>query len=389
MLGVDPHKAGVREIFARLVKSDYKDAFCIVKDDPKIPGNVRTKHGDGSGTKSKTRALAFLEDGNPEIFKGDIHDGLSMNASDVGACGFVYDLEVTDVINICPLNLRGTEGKKQILTQIAIGFAELVHLYQKYGITLDIFGGETADLVDPVSSIVLDVDVRSTMSKDLLIKGNVMPGDRIFGFSSAGKAHWEETENSGTMANGHTMATRVLLHKHYCEKYPFLFHADKPLFGRFELHDFIAELNMTIGEALLSPTRQWAILIRMLIDNLISRGALHLLHGICVNTGGGLSKCLHLGSGIHYIKNIPEPPPFFQLLRQESRETWHNMGTTFNCGIGIEIFGADKEGVLAEALIEVSQLSGIDLYALGSCESSASGKNTATVTMMGQISIYE
>ena len=376
-LGIDPHKAGVSEIFkALLPKGRYKNAFCIITPDPQIKGNVRVKHPDGSGSKTDERVLYFLETGDASIFRDEPYDFTSMNTSDIAACGFVYDVELTDIIDINPLRLP---QKTEILREIAIGFAELLELYQEHKIRLELLGGETADLTDQTNTIVTNADVRSSMPENLLISGNVQPGDIHYGFSSAGKAIWEKLINSGLMANGVTMGRKVTMHHSYSKKYPFLCHPDKPFSGRFMIGDHIPELGMTIDQAILSPTRQWAILIRILIDELSSLGALHLLHGICVNTGGGLTKSLNLGKDIRYVKNIPAPSAIFQLIQSECGETWNNMFTTFNCGIGLEIIGSDEGGILRKAIQKVSTVTEVEAHFLGNCEASTSGKNEVII----------
>lgn len=371
-LGIDPHKAGVRGTFQALFpKGQYPNAFCVITPDLMIPGNVKVKHPDGSGSKIVQRVLHYLETRDISVFRQDTYDFTSMNTSDVAACGFVYNLELTDVIDINSLLLP----KAAILQEMAIGFSELLQLYKQYGITLEILGGETADLPDQVRTIVSNADVRSSMPESLLISGNVQSGDLIFGFSSAGKATWEKTKNSGIMANGLTMARKSLMYEKYTEKYPFLCQQDTPFTGKFLVTETVPGLGMTVGEALLSPTRQWAILIRMLIDELKRKNALGLLHGICVNTGGGLTKILNLGSGISYEKTLPSPPPIFKLIQEESGEKWEHMMTTFNCGIGIEIIGEDKDAILTDTIHKISHATNVDSFFLGKCTNAISGKN--------------
>jgi phosphoribosylformylglycinamidine cyclo-ligase len=375
-LGIDPHKAGIKEIFQALFpKGKYPNAFCNISADPQIDGNVRVKHPDGSGSKTVQRVLHYLETKDVSIFRDDVHDFVSMNTSDIAACGFVYRIELTDVIDINSLLLP----KADILKEFALGFAELKILYEKYGINLDILGGETADLPDQVTTIVSNADARSSMPEEFLISGNVAPGDKIYGFSSAGQATWENRPNSGIMANGLTMGRKVLMHRNYSHVYPFLCHPDKPFRGRFHVEDYLSELQMTVSEALLSPTRQWALLIRRLLDILTEENMDHLLHGICINTGGGLTKVLNLGQGIRYVKNIPTPPPVFHLIQKESGETWDNMFTSFNCGVGIEIIGNDEEGDLSYAIRKVSEETGVESFFLGKCEKASSAQNLVII----------
>lgn len=375
-LGIDPHKSGIKEIFQALFpKGKYPNAFCNISADPQIDGNVRVKHPDGSGSKTVQRVLHYLETRDASIFRDDVHDFVSMNTSDIAACGFVYSIELTDVIDINSLLLPKTE----ILQEFALGFAEIKILYEEYGINLDILGGETADLPDQVTTIVSNADARSSMPEEFLISGNIMPGDTIYGFSSAGQATWENKVNSGIMANGLTMARKVLMHKNYSTKYPFLCHPEKPFQGRFGVEDYLSDLQMTVSEALLSPTRQWALLIRRLIDILSEENEDHLLHGICINTGGGLTKVLNLGQGIRYIKTIPSPPAIFRLIQEESGETWNNMFTSCNCGIGVEIIGNDEDGNLSNAIQRASRETGINSFVLGECEKNTSEKNSVIV----------
>ncbi len=375
-MGIDPHKAGVREIFQAIFPAgQHPNAFCIITPDPLIPGNVRVKHPDGSGSKILQRVLHYLETKDVSVFRGDPEDFVSMNTSDIAACGFVYLIELTDVVDINSRILP----KAEILKEIALGLLNLKQLYQEHEIQLDILGGETADLPDQTTTIITNADARSSMPEGFLISGDIKPGDDIYGFSSAGKACWEETENSGIMANGLTMGRKVLMHRNYSEKYPFLSQPDKPFCGRFRVEDYLPELGMTVSEALLSPTRQWALIIKMLIDKLVLQNAEHLLHGICINTGGGLTKILNLGKGIRYTKSIPTPPPIFQLIQKESGETWDNMFTTFNCGIGIEIIGEDEDNILFQSILEIAETTGIEFSYLGSCEKSSSEKNEVII----------
>jgi phosphoribosylformylglycinamidine cyclo-ligase len=192
-----------------------------------------------------------------------------------------------------------------------------------------------------VQTVAFDVNVHARAKERDLILGNVQPGDRIWGFASDGQAVWEDQPNSGIMSNGLTLARMVTMDKSYTEKYPDLVRQGGSYTGKFMAGFRPAGLDgMTIDEALTSPTRQWAILIKFLIDLLKEEHALHLLHGITMNTGGGATKVLHLGTGgIWYQKTMPFPPPIFRLVQSESGEDWCDMYRNFNCGIGIDIVG--------------------------------------------------
>jgi len=51
-LGVDPHKDLVKEIFKKINNNDFPGAFCNIVRLQDDPTRVKTKHGDGSGSKS-------------------------------------------------------------------------------------------------------------------------------------------------------------------------------------------------------------------------------------------------------------------------------------------------------------------------------------------------
>jgi phosphoribosylaminoimidazole (AIR) synthetase len=122
---------------------------------------------------------------------------------------------------------------------------------------------------------------------------------------------------------------------------------------------------MSVGEALMSPTRQWAIIIKELIADLVQKNLFHMLHGITMNTGGGATKISNIGSGVIYKKRMPIPAPIFQLIKQESGETWKNMYKSFNCGIGLDIVG-ENDPAFINSIKESVKACKIKMSLLGS-----------------------
>jgi len=298
-----------------------------------------------------------------------------MNTGDIAASGFVERYYITQINAVN----AGNVNKAAILRGIAIGTARLIKLYEKYGIDIICMGGETADLPDQVMSYVVDIDIESETDVENVIAGNTRPADHIFGFSSGGQAIWEDRQNSGIMSNGLTMARSCLMHANYSKEYPFLCRKKKPFKGRFQVNDYLKELKMTVNDAIISPTRQWAIVIKFLIEELRKRGSLRRLHGISMNTGGGATKIKNLGSNIIYHKYMPEPLPIFKLIQSESGEDWRNMFVTFNCGIGLDIIGDDTDGILSKAVKAVSRMTKIKSYEIGLCYGSTYAPNNKVV----------
>lgn len=372
-LGVDATKGSVRKAFGQLVDNDFPGAFVNIVRDPERPGEVFTGHMDGDGSKFIQRVLMYREDNcsDPTIFRGAADDALSMNTGDIAAAGFISGvLTVTDILNVNGFNIP----KQAIMEQIGGRLAELIDLYRQYGFKIYFLGGETADLPHQVQTVAFDVNVHARAKEGDLVLGNVQPGDYIWGFASDGQAVWEDEPNSGIMSNGLTLARMCLMHERYTEKYPDLVRSGVEYLGDFSASDIPDVLQgVSVGQALVSPTRQWAILIKILIDELKKRDSLHLLHGITMNTGGGATKVLHLGrGGILYQKTMPRPSQIFFLVQNESGEDWRDMYQNFNCGIGIDVIGDEKLGPL---LAWVAQETHVRLYQLGMCHQNTSRRN--------------
>lgn len=377
-LGVDASKASVRRTFESVVDNEYPGAFVNIITDPYCPTRAVTMHQDGDGSKFVQRMLHYLEDGDGSVFDGMVDDALAMNTGDIAAAGFVSGpWLLTDV-----LNLNMEPGLKSVvMAAVARRMSELLELYRSFGFSIKFLGGETADLRHQVRSGVFDVGITAFEEKNNLIAGNVEPGDIIFGFQSDGQAAWETRPNSGIMSNGLTMARSALMSREYNTKYPQLRGEDPCYSGRFLYNQPLWSGNkMTAGEALISPTRQWPIVVKELISQLEKRQALPMLHGISMNTGGGCTKIGHVGQGIAYLKAMTPSSiaDIFYLLAEESEESWENMFQTFNCGVGIDIVGKNDPAFIS-ALEAASETTMVNFFELGACEPSKKGKENEVV----------
>jgi phosphoribosylformylglycinamidine cyclo-ligase len=370
-MGVDAGKASVREAFGAVVTNHFPGAFVNIVVDPDDRSQAFTLHADGDGSKFLQRLLQAKLTGDYTIVGGAVDDALSMNTGDIAAAGFVERMVICDVLNMNKFNV----SKKEVMLQIARRLRELIELYRSYGIELICTGGETADLPDQTSSTIFDISVFSRARLTDLIIGNTAPGDQIFGFRSDGQAVWETEPNSGIMSNGVTLARKKLMLNEYAVQFSYLSSFDSAYQGRFSISDTPEILGgMTVGDAICSPTRQWAILIRLLIQRLKAKGLLSKLHGICMNTGGGAYKIGHLGKGIRYCKSIPIPSPIFRLIQEETGETWKNMFETMNCGIGLDVV-CENDPEIEAIIATVSEETGVVYNTLGDCEASGTEAN--------------
>ncbi|MEM3815495.1 MAG: AIR synthase related protein [Candidatus Bathyarchaeia archaeon] len=364
--GVDVKKRGI-ELFRGLISNLFPEAFCVVSEDPYSPGFGIVTHVDGAGSKPVQAYLHWRETGDVNWFMGLAQDALAMNIDDI-ICVGAKPINFVDYVAVNPLRV----DKFGLLKALSAGFRECIDTLEGLGVKIMFSGGETADLPDQVRTLDISVTMngRVNLSK-VLSGGRIEPGDVIIGFRSGGKTKYEKRENSGIMCNGITLARLCLMHKGYQEKYPEIGDSRRSYYGRFKFDDYIDDLGMTVGEAILSPTRFYAPVILKIIDDLGDH-----ISGLVHNTGGGQTKCLRIGRNIHYIKDdLFNPDPIFTLIQRESNESWRAMFENYNMGVGFEVI-AEPEA--ADDIISMSERFGLEAKVIGRCERS-DGKNKLTI----------
>ena len=104
--------------------------------------------------------------------------------------------------------------------------------------------------------------------------------------------------------------------------------------GPYHLEDALPESPLSVGQALLSPTRSYAPVILNLLKELGKE-----VKGLIHCSGGAQSKCLNFGAHTHFIKNNLFPlPPVFQAIQTASDTTWKEMYNVFNMGHRMEVY---------------------------------------------------
>ncbi|MBO3840270.1 MAG: AIR synthase-related protein [Thermoproteota archaeon] len=370
-LGVDVGKKGV-EFLKKITDDLFPEAFCSIVRDPLNPAWGIILHTDGAGTKPVVSYLYYKESGDVRFFETLVDDIVAMNVDDA-ACVGGLPIAFSDYVAINPFKLP----KQDLLNSLAKGFSKTFSKLREYGINILFSGGETADLSDIVRTFDISGTVLARIELSRVITGrNISPGDIIIGLRSGGKAKYEERENSGIMCNGITLARHCLLSNEYLKKYPEISSEEtKGYCGRFKIDSFIDELNMTIGEAILSPTRIYLPIVMGILGEVRVKAIVH-------NTGGGLTKCLKVGRSIKYIKdNLPEPDPIFKIVQNESGEDWRNMYRTFNMGVGLEIIvGKGDE----DKVISISEKFGVNAQIIGRCEKSSEENSLVIISKYGK-----
>lgn len=361
-LGISANKQEVHDAVAACDPGLYPGAFCRIAPDVLAhdPAFCCAAHSDGAGTKTLVAYLRFRESGDPSVFRSLAQDALVMNLDDLACVGATDTFLLTNVVGRNSFRIPGSA-----LREIIAGYEECRLRWAEHGITLVPTGGETADLVDLLRTLVVDATLTTRWPRaDVVDNANIRPNDAIIGLSSLGQTIYEDSPNSGIGANGLTLARHALLCKHYAQQYPEALapevDPDITYRGPFRLGDRPEGLDMSIGEALASPTRAYAPILRAVL-----RESGTNVHGIIHNTGGGQTKCLRFGQGLSYIKDQLFPcPPLFQLIAEHGKIPWREMYQTFNMGHRMEIMVAPKA---ADDIISICQRFGASAQVVGVC----------------------
>ena len=378
MRGVSAAKEDVHAAIKNIDKGVFPQAFCkiipdILGGDPEY---CNIMHADGAGTKSSLAYMYWKETGDLSVWKGIAQDALVMNTDDLLCVGAVDNILVSSTIGRNKMLIPG-----EVISAIINGTDELMKQMREMGIGIYGTGGETADVGDLVRTIIVDSTVTCRMKRsDVIDNANIRPGDVIVGLSSTGQATYESRYNGGMGSNGLTSARHDVFSKYLAEKYPESFDHQVPdelvYSGMKRLTDEVpvsysvikdsgiqtVETTISAGQLVLSPTRTYAPVIKVLLDELRPE-----IHGMVHCTGGAQTKVLHFVSdNCRVIKDNMFPiPPLFKLIQEQSKTDWKEMYKVFNCGHRMEIYVRPE---VAEQVIAISRRFNIDAQVIGRIE---------------------
>lgn len=375
--GVSAAKEDVHQAIKNLSQGLYPGSFCKIFPDvwTNSSDHVMAMSADGSGTKSILAYLYWKETGDLSVWEGIAQDALVMNTDDLMCIGAVNDFLFSSVINRNKKNIPG-----EVISALIEGSQKFCENMDKQGVRIHLTGGETADLGDAVRTLTVDACLTTRIpKKNLILTKHIQPGQIIIGFASDGQTTYEQAYNSGISSNGLTSARHDVLEKLYAEKYPESYdpgvNPELIYCGSKKLTESLPGTPLTIGKALLSPTRTFLPLIARILQE--KPGA---LKGLINNTGGALSKVLHYVQNVKLVKNnIPLIPPVFELIRQESNTPLPELFKVLNCGIRLEAYVDEKD---VEAILQIADSFNIRAFVLGHVE--AAEKATVSVTYNGQ-----
>lgn len=264
-------------------------------DTSKYKEPVLVSGTDGVGTKLK---IAFMMDKHDSIGE----DCVAMCANDI-LCQGAKPLFFLDYIATGKLV---PEKMAQVVEGVANGCI-------KAGAAL--IGGETAEMPDFYKDDQYDMAgfCVGVVDKSKIINGsNISEGDHIIGLPS-----------SGIHSNGYSLVRKIV-------------------FEKMGLHvdTYIEELETTIGEELLKPTRIYSNPLTDLIDKFNIKGISHI-------TGGGFYENIPRVMPEGYTANIDikliEKPLIFDLLQEWGNISTKEMYSTFNMGVGMVLLVSKEE----------------------------------------------
>lgn len=170
-----------------------------------------------------------------------------------------------------------------------------------------LIGGETAEMPGLYTEGEYDLAgfTVGVVENDKIIDGSdIHVGNRLIGIAS-----------SGLHSNGYSLARKVCFE-----------------ILKMDIDTFVPELDRTIGEELLTPTRIYAELVQSIIRDLPVRGMAHI-------TGGGIPdnivRIIPNACQVQIKKGSWEIPPVFTFLKEKGNISESEMMRTFNNGIGL------------------------------------------------------
>ena len=196
-------------------------------------------------------------------------------------------------------------------------------------------GGETAEHPGVMAEDEYDLagfTVGVVDKSKILDNSTMQPGDVIIALPS-----------TGVHSNGFSLVRKVF----DIENHPEV------------LNRHYDELGMTLGEALLAPTRIYVKPVLAVMKQITVKGVSHI-------TGGGfyenIPRSLKAGCCARIAKADVRTPALFNLLAKEGGIPEHDMFNTFNMGVGMVLTVAAED---ADKAIEILKAHGEDAYRLG------------------------
>jgi phosphoribosylformylglycinamidine cyclo-ligase len=306
-------KSKVRSTFSKFVLADigsfgaFYDCHFTKLQEPVLVSSV-----DGVGTKLK---IAFLTQKHDTIGQ----DLVNHCVNDIAVCG-ALPLFFLDYFAVGKL-------QPQIAEHVLDG---MVKACNENGCSL--IGGETAEMPGFYREDEYDIAgmiVGVTEKRKIYDGKKVKAGDVLIGIPS-----------TGLHTNGYSLARKIL-------------------FERYEIDDYIDQLGMSVGEALLTVHRSYLAAIRSITS-------LAEVHGFAHITGGGIigntKRIIPDKCSIKIEWGRWQRPGIFNLIQKTGNVPEVDMRKIFNLGVGLVII-ASRRGV--EKITEILRRVGETPFIIG------------------------
>ena len=364
--GVSATKTDLHRLLPKQPSALFPNAFCKVLPDV-LNGDeayCTVLHTDGAGTKSLLAYLKYRETDDVAVFEGIAQDSIVMNVDDLLCVGVTGGVLIAST-----LNRHAERCGPAVLEALLVGQEKCLATLREGGFAIHSAGGETADVGDIVETLTVDSSAVARLKRsELLGVEGPKSGQLIVGLASYGQATYEHVPNSGIGSNGLTAARHDLLSSYYKDRYRETWSITTPAAyvysGPLKLEDPLpTDKNWSVGEALLSPTRTYAPVVAQLLDS-CGEAVGFLAH--C--SGGGQTKCLRFGKGLHFIKdNLLPIPPIFQAIAKLGKTPPKELYQVYNMGHRLEVY---CEAHAADTVVEVAESFGIAAQVIGRVEAS-------------------
>ncbi|MEM9026193.1 MAG: AIR synthase-related protein, partial [Verrucomicrobiota bacterium] len=304
------------------------------------------------------------ETGDSSVFAGIAQDSIVMNLDDLICTGAIENILISSTVN---RNARNFPG--EALADLIQGNEAFLHKMRALGVGITSGGGETADVGDLTGTVTVDSCAVCVLDRaDVIDNHRIEPGLSIVGLASFGQASYEDSENSGIGSNGLTSARHDMLCSDYRKSYPETWdsNTDEALLycGPYRMNDGLPGSSLSVGQALLSPTRTYAPIVSKLL-----KGHRDIIKGMVHCSGGGQTKCLRFGNGVHYLKdNLFPTPPLFSAIQKASGTTPKEMYQVYNMGHRLEVYCPDSA---VKEVIETAHSFEVDAQIIGRTLASA------------------
>ncbi|MCX7913370.1 MAG: phosphoribosylformylglycinamidine cyclo-ligase [Thermodesulfovibrionales bacterium] len=294
-------------LFSALFKLDIK----------KYKEPVLISSTDGVGTKLK---IAFMADKHDTVGI----DLVAMCVNDILTSGaeplFFLDYFATGKLN--------ADKAKEVIKGIVEGCKEA-------GCAL--IGGETAEMPGFYKDNEYDLAgfVVGAVEKDEIIDGSKLSeGDVIIGVSS-----------SGLHSNGYSLVRKIFFDLH-----------------GFKIDQFLPELNSTLAEEFLRPTKIYVDAFNLLKEKVQIKAMAHITGGGLI---GNIPRVLRKGLRAVVYLNSWERPPIFELIKKLGNVPEEDLRRTFNLGIGYVFMVPEKD---SSAALQILKNNNHKAYAIGIIE---------------------